>query len=177
MLERLLLAALLVLAGFAVGRWMPRPAASPPAIPVGEPTEPIPGAKPIADVTVDRALRNDLASTRAQLAICLAFRAPPEPDAPAPPPGPAVEMDEETARLVRTHTTNADVVLVQGELGSMRAFPPGAWPPPGGPPLGSRIIARKVDGGMERYVNGGTELIPTPDRPMFCPCPRDAPAP
>jgi hypothetical protein len=166
MLKRPLIAVFLLIAGFAAGRATPRGAAPPVAIPIAE------SARGDASKQ-ERALgacKNELVNAKAQLAICLAFRASPESCAPTP----TAEMDDETARLVRGRTTNTDVLLVQLETGGMRAYLPGRWPPPGGPPPNSRVVARKVEGGIEWYRDGGaTELVPVPDRPMLCPCPRD----
>lgn len=171
MTRRVLLVALLLVAAFVAGRVTARPTV--PPSPVAEPVEIL---APIAPT--DRACKSELASSKAQLAICLAFRAPPESSAPIPAAKPPPEWDEETARLIRTGTTNAEPVLVQGELGGLRVFQPGGWPPSGGPPPGSRIIARKVDGGAERYGEGGTkEFVPaSSERSMFSPSPRDADA-
>lgn len=84
-------------------------------------------------------------------------------------------MDDETARLVRTRTNNTEIVVVRRADGGMRTYPPGAWPPPGGPEVGSRIIVQKVDGGTTFYAaDGGVRVVADTDRPMFCPCPREA---
>jgi hypothetical protein len=164
--KHLLLAVILVLVGFAGGRAMPRPAAPPVATPVADAPE-LPVMPARADA-VEHGLKNELASAKAQLAICLAFRRSPDPSTPAPSP----EMDEETARLVRTHTTNTEWITVERADGAIRVYGPGAWPPPDGPPSGSRIVARKVDGGTALYVaDGGVRVVA--DRPMLCPCPSD----
>jgi hypothetical protein len=144
-------------AGLAVPRPMPRPAplAAPTAIPVAAPT---------AD-----ACRSELVNARMQLAICLAFRAPPEPSvAPLPSVAPAAppELDAYTARLVRTNTTNTETVTVRtGERG-FRVYPPGAWPPPDGPDPGARVIARRLDGGTEVYDADGGSRIETDGPPI-----------
>jgi hypothetical protein len=172
----LLLSALLLAAGFAAGRATAHPAA-PPAIPIAEPAE---HEVTPAHADTERACKNDLVEVKAQLAICLAFRGSPEACAPTPPtPSP----DELTARLVRTHTTNSEVVFVRDADGRRFVYPPGKWPPPEGPWPGSRIVARGIDGGMEYYAeDGGVRVVPDPvpdpsARPVWGPppCPRQAP--
>lgn len=164
MFKSILLASLLVVAGFG-GAVAMRLQAVPPHEPLGTALpEPV-----IMSGTADGACKSELANAKAQLAICLAFRAAP---APTPPPNPTDEVDEETARLVRTHTTNAELVLVQLE-GRTRSYAPGTWPPPGGPPIGARLVGQKVDGGMEYHWDGRTTFVPVPSRPLFCPCPQD----
>jgi hypothetical protein len=172
MLKRFLLAALLVLAGFAVGRAMPRPSAPSVATAVTESA-----ASPAAVARTERACKNDLVNAKAQLAICLAFHGSPEPSSSTSPPAstPPLDTDEETAELVRAHRTNTETVLVQQAEGGLRTYAAGGWPPAGGPPPGARIIARRVDGGTMMVLHGGgTDFVPFAAGSTLCPCPRDA---
>lgn len=176
-MQRLVLALLLLClvfaAGFAAGRASPRP--TPIATPVAE-SAPVPVALPLPDP----ACRSELVSTKAQLAICLAFRTPPPPAPPVPaPPTTAPEADEFTARLVRAHRTNTETVLVRRGR-TLRAYRPGEWPPPDGVPEGARVVTRHVDGGTEHMgEDGSVEVVP--DRPCpkvredvpWNPCPKD----
>lgn len=174
--KRILLAALLLLAGFAAGWAWARPTASP--IPVAESAAPSASDAP----PTRRAIKSELSDVRAQLAICLAYRVRASAESPSSTPTPKPpEWDEETARLVQTGTTSADTVRVRMADGSTRSYPPGAWPPPDGPPDGSRIVSRsrRIDGGVEMIdADGGVRaLIDGPLSALFgpaCPCPRDA---
>lgn len=159
MARRFVFGASLMILGFALGLATPRPTGSPsPATPPLR----IPASGPADQGPPRDACKSQLSSTRTHLAICLAYRTSPEPSAPTPPPCPTAIMPgetqgEETARLVRAST---EAVLVRRPDGSTRVYGPGEWPPPGGPGIGSHLIARKLpgDGGMEwRSPDGGAE--------------------
>lgn len=146
---------------------------------VREAPDPASGETPI-----DRACRAQLASVRAQLVICNARPAEPEPDASAQSPPKDPGWDEETRRLVKSGETNTGTVSVR--IGcDVRMYQPGAWPPPGGPPPEARIVRMAVDGGSVSYPRDGGAAFFTPTPPagpgnmygMLCSCPDAGGAP
>jgi hypothetical protein len=170
MMKRTALAVLCLCLAFAAGLAVPRP---PPVRSAPDaPTLPIAPAAP-ASAPTDDAYKRELVNTRAQLAICLAYRhADPGPSAD---PGRSAEpqWDPLTTELVRSGTTNREVVLVRAPDG-LRSYGPGLWPPPDGPPAGWHVISRVVDGGFERYdADGGVAFESRGPLPAFIEAFRD----
>lgn len=100
----------------------------------------------------------DLAAAKSKLGICLAYRAPGETEIP-PSLQALMEVGkaEVIVRLDKPITSEmiepTDSIVVRRPDGTVHAYGPSEWPPPGGPGVGSKILRR-------RRTNGETEVSP-----------------
>ena len=140
--------------GIAIGRGLPQGTSTVASTPSS--TTPDPAAPDRAC----EATQAQLATVKAQLAVCMAYRAPgttPAPPTPAPPSAAPAEhqsIDGILAELPAIHarTESArELVYVQYRDGRVRSYLPEEWPPAGGLD-GGRVTMRKLpDGTWEEY--------------------------
>ena len=115
----------------------------------------------------------DLAETKLQLGICLAYGSPKTTPTEEAPPNPYAILSRKGTgvRLEKALTTEmiepTDRVVVRRPDGTVRMYSPGQWPPPGGPGVGSQIVGRRrADGRVELSPRDG---FPEPDGPTSMP--------
>lgn len=154
MSRSLLLALLAGIAGIIIGRALPRDAPSAGTALSGGSASPAPAPPPDRDC---KAARAELGTTRAQLAICLAYRAvPAEPESSAEParaelaPSEPIEaFGAETRRTAELLDSYPEAVIVRRMDGTT-----GIYRPDERVPDSAEILARKFSDGRIGWYAG-----------------------